>query len=529
MKKKKLILTCTLLGLFTSGVFASQGLKTQSKSKSLQGAVSEDWAKLGAPTLNATGMPIGPTICMNTNGNIVFTSPSIALSFSNAASNSNISRALNLKTDNSGNISTFVTAGAGAEFTAGATDTDYTYNLTYLYAYSANASLKTGTGDSNLSSAGQAALAAGNDMFFQTCGDSFVGDMNAGVVLGVNVGITFNSKEDKLKFLESANLTAKAKESANITLSQSIDYAESSLSNNAVVTVSAIQKGGTPDKLAAIFGNSGFTSCSSGKVSECSDLISKVNSYATNLNDQIMDKDRNMMIADRLYYFSPTIYSYSSIGLRVSAPQGLSEAAASAQVKVSDALTTAQSRIDFLNHYKADSLPLQSDVNSYIAAQIQELTNQVNYIKSKAIDCFNAQAETCPAIVQNIETTFKNSTSTYSFDIDKYGQLNSSWSYILNGKLTHLVPVSFANTFATHTTDAKTNNRIVQAYEAEENGVSYISRFDIPYANGWGVVKTYKCLPASGDNKFAKTRTFTCKNGWDSADMQFTKRTDSPL
>jgi len=107
--------------------------------------------------------------------------------------------------------------------------------------------------------------------------------------------------------------------------------------------------------------------------------------------------------------------------------------------------------------------------------------------------------------------------------------LNNSWSYIVGGNLTYLVPISFANTFATHTTDSKTNNKIVQAYQAEENGVSYISRFDIPYKGLFGVVKTYKCLPASGDNKFANTRTFTCKNGLNSVDIQFTKQTDSPL
>ena len=529
MKKRKLILTCALLGVFTGGVFASQSLSSSSKNKSLQGAVSEDWAKLGVPTLYATEMPTSSTICMNTNGNIELgASPRIELSFSNAASNSNISRALNLKSNASGKISTFVTAGAGAEFSAGATDTDYTYNLTYLYAYSAKASLKTTLGNSNLGSDGQAALTAGDNAFFQTCGDSFVGDMDAGVVLGVNVGIKFNSKEDKLKFLESANLTAKAKESAGITLDNSIGYAESSLTSNAVVTVSAIQKGGTPDKLAEIFGSTDFASCSSGTMKKCSDLIAKVNSYATEISKQIIDNN-GAMIADRLYYFSPKIYSYSSIGISVPAPKQLSTAVVTAQGKVSDALTTSQSRIDFLNHYKANSLPIQPDVNSYIAAQIKVLNNRIDYIKSKAIDCFNAQAETCPAIVENIEATFKNSTSTYNFDKDKYGQLNNSWSYIVGGNLTYLVPISFANTFATHTTDSKTNNKIVQAYQAEENGVSYISRFDIPYKGLFGVVKTYKCLPASGDNKFANTRTFTCKNGLNSVDIQFTKQTDSPL
>jgi hypothetical protein len=529
MKKKKLILTCTLLGLFTGGVFASQSLKTQSKGKSFQGAVSENWAVLGAPVLSATGLPTSSTICMNTSDNniVLGGNPTLSLNFSTAASSSEVSRVLNLSADGTGKI-LGVVAGANAAFAAGIEDTDYTYNLTYLYTYSEKAALTTTQGDSNLSSAGQAALAAGADKFFQTCGDSFVSTMDAGAVLAVNVGIKFNSKTDKLKFLESANLTANKNESTNITLNNSISVVASSIKDSGVITVSAIQKGGTPDKLAEIFAGADLTSCTAGNTTNCANLIAKVNTYATTVKAQVTDNS-GKLIKDNLYYFTPSVIPYAKVGISVAEPKGLSDAAVSAQGKISDALTTSQSGIDFLNHYKSNSLPVQPDLSSYIAAQIQVLTNRINYIKSKAIDCFNAQAETCPAIVANIETTFKKSSSTYNFDKNKYGQLNSSWYYVLGGNLTYLVPVSFVNTFATYTTDSKTNNRVVQAYSAEENGVSYISEFDIPYTGVLGVVKTYKCLPASGDNKFANSRTFTCKNGLSSENVQFTKKTDSPL
>ena len=59
-------------------------------------------------------------------------------------------------------------------FSAGATDTGLYYNLTYLYAYSAKASLKLVRGNNNLGSNGQAALAGGDNAFFQTCGDSLL-------------------------------------------------------------------------------------------------------------------------------------------------------------------------------------------------------------------------------------------------------------------------------------------------------------------------------------------------------------------
>ncbi len=536
MKNKKLILTCTSLSILTSTAFASQSARTQAMTYSLQGAANENWALLGVPTLYATEMPTSSTICVNTIGNTSLgTSPQVSLNFSTTASDLSISHALNLGAGGSGNISKIATVGANSLFAASIEDTDYSYNLTYLYTYSTKASVKTGYGISNLNSDGQAALTAGNAAFFQTCGDSFVSNLDAGVVLAVNVGIKFKSKQDKLAFIESAfaNLNIKesaSKESTNISLNNLISVSKNYLNKNAIITVSAIQNGGTPEKLNQIFGDSSLiNSCNSGDLTKCATLITNSVDYAKDIDKQIRDQNTGILIEKNLYYFNPVLTSYSSIGISVPAPNLLSTEAVNAQAKIYDELTTSQARIEFLNHFKSDSLPIQPDIKSYIAAQTKSLNNRINFIKSKAIDCFNAQAETCPAIVAQIENTFRNSTSTYSFDKAKYGQLNSSWYYVLNGNLTHLVPISFSNSFATRTTDNLTNNKIVQAYSSMENGVSYINQFVIPFKFLGVFDAKYTCLLASGENKFADTRNFICNDGGlITFNMQFTK-TDSPL
>lgn len=523
MKNRKL-LAASILSLLTGAVMANSVNTTNPqshKSQSLKGAVNDDWAILGAPTLYATQMPTSSTICMNTTNYTIGNSPQAGLNFSSTASNQQISRSLNLGLSTSGIDLYDFSLGASASFAATTVNTDYTYNFTYLYTYSTNADLKTTYGNTNLSSSGQSALAAGETAFFQTCGDSFVSNLDAGAVVAVNVSITFKTKQQAAEFSSSASVTQ-----GLISIVPSLSLQASKISSDAAITVSALQNGGTPEKLTDLFGKTAdggynVNACSVTSPAACQALVDSIIAYSSTLGTQV--KDANGMIESNLYYFNPVITPYSSVGISVPAPKPLSTAALNAQNEIFDELSLSKSRIEFLNHYKGDSLPIQPDLNSYIKSQTNTLNARINYINSKAADCFNAYAETCPTIVAQIKNTFKNSKTTYNFDKTKYNQLNSSWYYTLNNNLTYLVPVSFVNVYSTYTNDKKTTNKVAQAYTATENGVSYVNQFVIPYSGLFGIAGTYKCLPATGDDKFADSRTFTCKDGLVSFNMQFTK------
>ncbi len=516
-----MVLASCILTLLTGSAFAGNA-NLQSKRGSLKNAVNDDWAILGAPTLSATGMPTSSTICMDTSNVSIGTSPQAGLTFNSTASNLQLSRSLNLGLGLDGLQLYGITVGANASFASSTKNTDYTYNYTYLYTYSTKASLTTVYGNDNLSTSGKNALASGEAAFFQTCGDSFVSNLDAGAVIAVNVSITFKTKEQANEFNGSVSAGVSL-----VSIVPTLKMAGSKITKDAVIAVSALQNGGTPENLNDIFGkdpNTGsynVSACGVDTPAACQALVDSIIAYSSTLGSQV--KNDSGMIINNLFYFNPVLTSYSSVGVTVPAPKPLSTAAITAQNEVFDELNLSKSRIEFLNHYKGDSLPIQPDLNSYISSQTKTLNARIDYINSKAVNCFNAQAETCPAIVTQMKSTFNNSKTTYNFDAVKYGQLNSAWYYILGGNLTYLVPVSFVNVYSTYTTDKNTTNKTAQGYAATENGASYINQFVIPYKGLLGANRTYKCLPATGDNKFADSRTFVCNDGLTNLNMQFTK------
>lgn len=529
MKKKNLLLTGTLLSILTSSALATPSTKTPVKDKSLQAAVNDDWAVLGAPTLYATEMPTSSTICMNTQNSNIGNSPQAGFNFSSQASNSDLSGSLNLGLGAKGLDLYSFTVGANSSFAASTKNTNYTLNFIYLYTYSTKAVLNTTFGDENLSSAGQNALKAGESAFFHTCGDSYVSNLDAGVVLAVNVSVSFKTKQDAYEFKADADLSGVALPTILPTIEAKINKS----SNSATISVAALQNGGMPEKLQTIFanpetGNYNSTTCSTNAPEKCELIVNSILAYSATLASQV--KDNNGMILNNLYFFNPIINSYSSAGITVPNPKPLSAATLAAQDAIFEQLNISQNRISFLSSYQQHSLPIQPDVKSYIASQTKNLQNRVNYINTKAADCFNANAETCPTIVTQISNTFKNSPSRYGFDKANYAELtDDAWYYVYNNTMTYLVPVSLGKSiqiFATLTTDTQGNtkatNKQAQAYYAKEQGKNYVSQFIVPY-KVLGFDATYKCLPAANDSKFSPTRNFTCKDGLVSFDMQFVK------
>ncbi len=528
MKKKNLLLTVTLMGVLTSSALATPSIKASAKNKSLQSSVSDNWAVLGAPTLYATKMPTSSMICMDTTNSTIGTSPQAGFTFSSQATNAALSASLNLGLSaESLEVFTFFNGSANSSFVASTKNTAYTLNFVYLYTYSTDAKLTPlKYGNENLSTAGQSALAAGQSAFFTSCGDSFVSNLNAGVVLAVNVGVNFKSKLDTYKFQESASLSG----ASLPTVLQSIEAELKNTKSTATISISALQNGGTPESLQNIFitpetGNFNTAFCSSESVENCQIIIDRVNQYALSLPLQVKNDDG--MIYNNLYFFNPILNSYSSVGITVPSPQPLSDAVQVAQNTILEKLTIYKNQIAFLTTYQQNSLPILPDVKSFLASQIKNLNNRINFINSKAEDCFNAYADSCPAIVTQITNTFKSSPTIYGFDKTKYSYLfDESWYYTRNGRtLNYLLPVSFAGVFANYSTDKKGNlnktSNTSQAFYSEENGVRYVNQFILNSG-----LLTYKCSPSANDSKFDSVRNFTCKGGFlnlDSFDTQFVK------
>jgi hypothetical protein len=449
-------------------------------------------------------MPTSALICMNTESSTIGTSPQAGFNFNSQASNSAISASLNLGLGMESLVVFDVSTSANASFVASTRNNEYTLNFVYLYTYSTDAKLNpTEVNGSFLSPVGQRLLKAGQENFFTSCGDSFVNSLKAGVVL--------------------ASLP---------TIIQSIEANLENHGSTATISVSALQNGGTPESLQNIFtnpqtGNSTMF-CSSESVQNCESIINSVNQYALSLPLQV--KDANGMIYNNLYFFNPVINTYYSLGIEgVPDQKPLSKPVKDAQNAVLEQLTIEKNRIAFLSAYKQNSLPIKSDLGSFIKAQTANLNNRIKYIQGQTADCFNASAYTCPTIVQGIKNTFKASTNIYGFDKDNYNKLKDvSWYYIKNSTLNYLVPVSFAQgLFASYATDSQGNmktSKDAQVFTATENGVEYVSQFVIPDPSGGNV--TYKCLPSANDSKFSSTRNFTCKGGFlnlSSFDAQFVK------
>jgi hypothetical protein len=534
MEKKKLLLTTTLLSILAGSVFAASSVKASAKDKNLQSSVNDNWAVLGAPTLYATGMPTSALICMNTESSVIGTSPQAGFNFSSQASNSAISASLNLGTGMESFVLYSFNASANASFVASTRNSEYTLNFVYLYTYSTDAKLNPSeVNGSFLSPVGQKLLNRGQATFFTSCGDSFVSGLKAGVVLAVNVGVNFKSKLDTLKFQETGSLSG----ASLPTIIQSIEANLENQGSTATISVSALQNGGTPENLQNIFinpqtGNSTMF-CSSESPTSCEAIIDGVNRYASTLPSQV--KNANGMIYNNLYFFSPVINTYYSLGIEsIPDQEPLSKPVKDAQNAVLEQLTIEKNRIAFLSTYKQNSLPIMNDLSKFITAQTTNLNNRIKYIQAQAADCFNASAYTCPTIVEGITNTFKTSTNIYSFDKIRYNKLkDESWYYIKDSTSHYLVPASLGETYATYIADLKGNlnktNKTAQVFTSTENGVEYVSQFVIPNP-GW-IDTTFKCLPAANDSKFSSTRNFACKTDnvlVKNFDVQFVK-TANPI
>lgn len=501
--------------------------------KSLNSAVNANWAVLGAPTFEATAMPTSSTICINTSNVTLGTNPVGGLNFGSTVTKDELNLALNLGLGLELPFleSYGVSFNPNANFAASAVNSQYTFNYTYLYTYSTDAKLNTVYGDANLNANGANALRAGQSAFLNTCGDSFVSTLNAGVTLAVNVAVTLQNKEQAASFKESGDLILG--NSSLATISQSISAMESTIGQSAVMTVSVLQNGGTPESLSTLLNYSGnndggFFSkpCQVGNVTNCQNLIAAIGAYSATLPSQI--KNGNKLIESNLFFSSPTLQPYSSIGVSVPAPQPLSSAVKAAQAAVVEQINLSQQRINFLQNYTHSGLKLSPDVGNFIEAQTKRLQARLDYIANTSVDCFNANANNCPAIVQSIRERISTS-QMYAFDKTRYGYLNSAIQYFYNGASTIIVPTSFYGEYNTLAGGYPNQTGLSATVYRTPSMVGPITEIDIPDKDFFLFKSMNKCFPLSNADGAAISRTFSCTDGlFNKFNLQF-QIIDTPL
>lgn len=478
--------------------------------KSLNGAVSANWAVLGAPTFYQTEKPTSNTICMNTANKTIGINPTTGFNFDSTVTHDQPDAALNLGGSTELPIleSVGISANANAQFSASVANNKYTYNYIYLYTYNTETRLNTVYGNDNLNANGINALNAGQDAFLNTCGNSFVSNLNAGVVLAVNVAVTLQSQAQAVAFGESVSI-ALSKQPLN-RIVQSASFSESGVGENAIVTITAMQNGGTPESLATVLGGALSKPCQINNVSNCEAMTNQLGNYVSTIASQISDGGN--LIESRLYYSNPIIQTYASIGVGVPAPQPLPQNVLNSQAAVIDEINLSQNRINFLQNYLHSGLNLSPDVTNFINSQTKRLQARIDYIANSSIDCFNANAMTCPTIVKNITTRITTS-QIYSFDKEQYTYLNTAIQYLYNGRSTIIVPTSFYGTYNTLAGGYPDGLGLSATVYRTPKPDVYTTEIDIPNKNFFNSQYMNKCFPVSDADKYAQSRTFTCTDG----------------
>ncbi len=473
--------------------------------------VNDNWAKLGIPTFDATKMPVSPIICVNNSNVTLGNTPQATINFDQTTSSSVISRSLNLGLGVSG-IQVYGIKGFNVAFSNAITNTDYAYNFTYLYIYSTQATINSTTyGDSNLSMSGKNALNAGAEAFFASCGDSYINSLDAGVVLAVNINVRFQTKQQAREFGAKISLG-----NSLVNIIPSIGLAESKLLASSIISISALQNGGTASELNRIFGINPETGkytvseCRLNDTNSCTATVNSIINYAATLRQQI--ESQGNLIESRLYYFNPVLVSYASIGIPVSRPKLLSTAAINAQNSIFEEVNLTNNRIEFLKSYASMPIPLKPDLKSYINQQLKTLNSRLEYIKNTAVGCFSSDAEQCPLILEQIRNTLKSSPISYGFDEKKYNILQDAWYYTYDTNFGYLLPVSLNNIYVIYKAPPYKAKKIAVAYSKIESGQTYINRIDLDsgFISAFG--NPYTCLPSALDNKFSDIRNFVCKN-----------------
>ena len=450
--------------------------------------------------------------------------PSAMLTFGTTQSFAQLETSLGV--DVSGDMGGGVFSGSlAAQYAENSQDTEYALNIIYLYQYAGTANFKQGIlgqGKSALTPVAASYAFGGNPVDFRRmCGNNFVAQMDAGVVLGVTLNLSFDSAYEKNQFM--ANLNGNV---GLINAMTAIKTAEQATNANVSFSINAIQLGGEPQQLNNVFGkessdgNYPFLDCGNinngPSLQACNATIDNVVNYATTLESQIQNKDGSINMYN-LYYTQPVLAKYNTLGIYANAPDP-SPAILKAMRDLSKTYSQVTSENTFVNHY-ASTLYSQLSVGTVAALSdsSNKLNNQLNNVllnsAYQAVDCYKGNVSIhCVQIYNNIESGI----AAYQLSNTEQTELNyletSSYlgSLYVNSSLLAqcvLAPISDPDTnfYAINCNDSwlpitSSAGLTIQAgmfpNSLAVNGLTYLSNGQtISYMNGQGIGLTSGFYP----------------------------------
>lgn len=192
---------------------------------------------------------------------------------------------------------------------------NYNFDINYIYQYSGIALFKGSSlvdGEDELVPKAQQLLHSSPQEFRVMCGDNFIGQLDAGASVLINLRLHFDSSVDKNYYDENLHKIGG--------LQNVLDIIKSNPSGvHYSVIASGLQVGGNPERLKQMFlayggsiNKDGYPELNCGNNvqinSQCADLVNHIISYASSLKEQLQTPTD--------YYFTnPVLSSWSSIGI----------------------------------------------------------------------------------------------------------------------------------------------------------------------------------------------------------------------
>ena len=265
IKKNTLLLVSILACTLCTNSFSNSHLNNiKTSKKNVKDAVPLLY--VGEGYLSYDGQGVGESAIDTSKLKIIYGQPQNTLNLSQAMSREDLANDLNVKASGSISFGLF-SASASANYMKNTKDTNYSQNINYGESYSVKKLIDISplTHDiAGLSLPAQELYNTDPNRFTNVYGDNFIQELTKGVLLLVDIKLSFSSAEDKQSFdaAMSASYGAFGSISAEVKTAQSQSKAKGS------VQIYAYQLGGKPEELATVM--AGKSSTGDYYVSTCS-------------------------------------------------------------------------------------------------------------------------------------------------------------------------------------------------------------------------------------------------------------------
>jgi hypothetical protein len=317
--------------------------------------------------------------------------------------------------------------------------------------------------------------------FKSLCGDSFVSQMDGGVMFIVRMSVNFSNSNNLTDVSNSLNLSAKG-----VSLGSVIDSLHNMNNQNFNISLKVYQYGGDPSQISKTFAKNGpsnageSTDCSKGpcvsspqptlactaaNLSPCYELINASLVYSSTIPNQMRDANGNLK-TEALYYYNPTIMTYVKAGLGNIANYVPDNSAAAVAQKQLTAMYNTYLKI----YYSVPSY-LSSLTIPALNLNMQNLANRISYIEATSPPCYDpATSSTCPQVYQTLVNDLNNPENT-GFELD-FNLLNFYFTYYVVSNylnLANLFPISNPDrTYIATDTDPNTITFIPYLYDKDK-------------------------------------------------------------